>query len=323
MVRGEFSGFGPATDAVLGAMARSLLTRLRIKRHAAWLYTPMALAAARATDPQLLVYDCMDELSGFLGAPPGLIERERSLLAEADVVFTGGPSLYRAKRIHNPHVFCFPSSVDVAHFARARDLLADHPEQRSLARPRLGFFGVIDERLDRELLAALTTGNWQIAMVGPVLKIARESLPRADNLHYFGRRPYRELPDFLAGWDVCLLPFAMNDATRFISPTKTLEYMAARKPIATTPIRDVVDVYSDLVYVGDGPDGFMTACAAALRESESDRVRRITGMRMAVERTSWDATATAMEIELERAVWRCRPRQRAIAAVSFAGNGIR
>ncbi|RYZ63661.1 MAG: glycosyltransferase family 1 protein, partial [Proteobacteria bacterium] len=213
-----------------------------------WLYTPMALPLAQKLNPRALVYDCMDELSAFLNAPRQLLQRESALLRAADLVFTGGPSLYEAKRNRHPDVHCFPSSVDVAHFERAAGPVDEAPEQAALPHPRLGFYGVIDERLDLSLIDAIATAHrdWQIVLVGPVVKIDPASLPQGPNLHYYGQQSYERLPDFLAGWDVCLLPFALNDATRFISPTKTLEYMAAGKPVVSTPIRDVAEPYSHL-----------------------------------------------------------------------------
>jgi UDP-galactopyranose mutase len=188
------------------------------------MYTPLALPLIGVLEPELLIYDCMDELSAFDFAPPQLVERERQLLGQADVVFTGGPSLYQAKHGRHPNVHLFPSSVDAEHFRKALAGLPEPADQVPLPHPRLGYFGVIDERLDRPLLAHLAASHpeWHIIMVGPVVKIDPALLPRASNLHYLGQRPYETLPAYLAGWDVCLLPFARNAATVFISPTKTL-----------------------------------------------------------------------------------------------------
>jgi glycosyltransferase involved in cell wall biosynthesis len=262
----------------------------------AWLYTPMALPLVQALRPRLLVYDCMDELSAFLHAPRELLEQERALLEQADIVFTGGPSLYRAKRDRHPRVYCFPSSVDAAHFRQARDGLAEAPEQAGLPHPRLGFYGVIDERLDLELVAALADAHpeWSLVLVGPVVKIDPATLPRRPNIHYLGQRRYEDLPLFLAGWDVCLLPFARNEATRFISPTKTLEYMAAERPIVSTPITDVAEPYGEIVYLGATPQEFIAACERALASDASERRERAGRMRAVLAGTSWDQTAKTM-----------------------------
>jgi UDP-galactopyranose mutase len=221
-------GFNDSQFPELSRLAAQLFEEEHIDDYVVWFYTPMALPLLEGLKPQAIVYDCMDELSAFLNAPPELLEREAHLLKLADVVFTGGPSLYRAKKDRHPNVLCFPSSVDAKHFAAA-DGLAEAGDQASLPHPRFGFFGVIDERMDLALLKELAGAHpeWQIAMVGPVVKIDPASLPRNPNIHYFGQRSYRELPLYLKGWDACLLPFARNDSTRFISPTKTLEYMAA------------------------------------------------------------------------------------------------
>ena len=263
----------------------------------------MALPLLDPLAPAVVVYDCMDELSLFRGAPPELVTREAELLARADIVFTGGPSLYRAKRDRHPNIHCFPSSVDGAHFGRARSRrprgvrLAEPTDQASLPHPRLGFYGVLDERLDLDLIAALAKAHpeWQIVLVGPVVKIDPAVLPRHPNVHYLGQRSYGELPAYLGGWDLCLLPFALNEATRFISPTKTLEYMAAERPIVSTPITDVAEPYADIVRLADGPADFVAACEAALEESGQEWTRRVGRMREVLARTSWDATAAAME----------------------------
>lgn len=262
-----------------------------------WLYTPMALPLAGKLNPRALIYDCMDELSAFLNAPRQLLQRERALLNAADLVFTGGPSLYEAKRDRHPSVHCFPSSVDAQHFGRAAGSVAvEHPLQATLPHPRLGFYGVLDERLDLGLIDAVARARpeWQIVLVGPVVKIDPATLPRRANIHYFGQQPYESLPDFLAGWDVCLLPFALNAATRYISPTKTLEYMAAARPIVSTPIRDVVAPYSTIVGIAANPEEFLAACEHALSLSppalEDLRLR----MSRTVAGTSWDRTAERM-----------------------------
>jgi UDP-galactopyranose mutase len=297
----------------------------RIHRYILWFYTPMALPLAEGLEPQAVVYDCMDELSAFLHAPPQLLEREAHLLKMADVVFTGGPSLYRAKKDRHPNVFCFPSSVDARHFGAAGDsATADHPDQAALPHPRLGFFGVIDERADLPLLESLASAHpeWHISMVGPVVKIEESALPRNPNIHYYGQRDYRDLPAFLKGWDVCLLPFARNQSTRYISPTKTLEYMAAEKMIVSTPITDVAEPYGDIVYLGATPAEFIAACERALGASRAQRAVRIVKMRDVLSRTSWDSTVEAMEAEIAKAIDR-RPAQedgRAAAVPSKIGG---
>lgn len=273
----------------------------------AWLYTPMALPLARGLEPDAVVYDCMDELSMFLGAPPELLSHEAELLRYADVMFTGGPSLFRAKQSRHPNVHCFPSSVDAGHF-RLVDAggrrVSEAEDQAELPHPRLGFYGVIDERLDLEILNRIAEAHpdWQIVLVGPVVKIDPEGLPRRPNIHYLGQRSYDELPRYLAGWDVCLLPFARNDATRFISPTKTLEYMAAELPIVSTPITDVAQPYGDIVYLGGTSDEFLAACEAALASSPSERAARAEQMRKVLAGTSWDVTVAAMDRLLDQAM---------------------
>lgn len=234
-----------------------------------WYYTPMMLPFSEHIDAECVIYDCMDELANFLNAPPALIPLEQRLLDQADIVFTGGYSLYEAKRGRHPNIHPFPSSVDVEHFAAARSSVAEPSDQAALPGPKLGFYGVIDERMNLALIAALADARpqWSIVMVGPVVKIDEASLPQRANLHFLGAKSYVELPAYLSGWDVALLPFAINESTRFISPTKTPEYLAAGRPVVSTPITDVVRHDGEMAAVGiaDTSEAFVAACDHALR----------------------------------------------------------
>lgn len=275
-------------------LLNSLVREQDIRQPILWLYTPMSLPIAADVEPSLVVYDCMDELSAFRGAPPLLRDRERELFARADLVFTGGQSLYEAKRAHHPSVYAFPSSVDAAHFAKARGQTSEPDDQRGVPRPRLGFFGVIDERLDMDLVARVAKERpaFQLVMLGPVVKIDPATLPRRPNIHWLGQRPYQDLPAYLRGWDVAIMPFALNEATRFISPTKTLEYLAAGKPVVSTAIRDVVTPYGDkrAVHIADAST-FAAAVEAALAGPREEHVAIADEM---VSATSWDRTWRSM-----------------------------
>ena len=260
-----------------------------------WYYTPMAIGFTRHLQPSATVYDCMDELSAFRGAPLLMRQREAELLARADLVFTGGQSLYEAKKHQHPAVYAFPSSVDVAHFAQARTLQLDPADQAAIPAPRLGFYGVIDERMDIELLDGLAAlrPDWQIVMVGPVIKIDEADLPRRPNIHYLGSKQYAELPAYLAGWDVALMPFARNESTKYISPTKTPEYLAAGKPVVSTSIRDVVRPYAEqgLVRIADTAEETLAAVEAALAEDAVARLERTDAF---LKQMSWDRTWSRM-----------------------------
>jgi UDP-galactopyranose mutase len=268
-----------------------------------WYYTPLAQQWTRAIEPLAVVYDCMDELSGFAGAPPLLPILETKLLMLADLVFTGGRSLYEAKRNLARSVHLFPSSVDAEHFRVARQPIEDPADQRHIPRPRIGFAGVIDERMDRRLLADLAAlrPDWSFVLVGPVMKIEDSVLPRGDNLHYLGQRPYEQLPAYLSGWDAGILPFALNDATRFISPTKVPEYLAAGLPVVSTPIRDVVRPYEQLrlARIGGSAAEFAAAIDEALRE---DRGTRLAAADKFLARTSWDRTWREMSALVDEVV---------------------
>ncbi|WP_292968797.1 FAD-dependent oxidoreductase [Pantoea sp. UBA4549] len=265
-----------------------------------WFYTPMALPLLSAFNSRGIIYDCMDELSAFDQAPRQLQQRESALLSRADLVFTGGRSLYEAKKDRHPRVHCFPSSVDAGHFAQALDRSNGHPLQQFLPKPRLGYYGVIDERMDLPLVTALADAHpdWQIIMVGPVVKIDPAMLPQRKNLHWFGQQPYAALPQFLAGWDVCLMPFALNASTRYISPTKVLEYMAAQLPIVSTAIADVARHYADIVTIADSPEAFIQGCEHALRLTTERRHMQDEAMAAIVAATSWDNTVAQMQQHL-------------------------
>jgi UDP-galactopyranose mutase len=263
-----------------------------------WYYNPLPLGFIDALQPAAVVYDVMDELKNFAVAPPELIEREERLLGRADVVFTGGASIHRSKQPHNRNTHLFPSGVEVGHFLAARDPSTREPEDIvHLSRPRIGYYGVLDERLDLELIASVARLRpaWQWLFIGPVLKIDQDSLPQAPNLRYLGKREYGELPAYLKGFDVAMMPFALNEATRYISPTKTLEYMAGGKPIVSTPVPDVVELYGEGVRIASTAEGFVAECEAALSESPDAAARRQAVYKLLLAAHEWDEIASRME----------------------------
>lgn len=276
--------------STIDTLVHDLLLERNITHYIVWLYSPMAFPVAEKLRPVARVFDCMDELSGFRFAPNELLERDRAAMTWADLVLTGGVSIYNSRRQMHPNIYCFPSSVDAEHFRGALKPSTYEPAiQATLPRPRLGFFGVIDERMDLELLRYLANSRpqWQFVMIGPIVKIEEAELPRFNNLHYFGQQDYKLLPAYLKGWDVALMPFAINAATRFISPTKLLEYMAAERPIVSTPIPDVIQ-YKSCVLLADNHESFLSACEAALRANPVERAEWLERMRAIVSTTSWD-----------------------------------
>ncbi|WP_122584571.1 glycosyltransferase family 1 protein [Pseudomonas viridiflava] len=266
-----------------------------------WYFTPMSLAFTDHLWPQAIIYDCMDELSAFKGAPPELIDMEQDLLERADVVFTGGHSLWEAKKERHSNVHSMPSSVDIEHFATARRGLSDPPDQQDIPRPRLGFFGVIDERFDIELIRQVASArpHWQIVLIGPVVKIDPGSLPQSSNIHYLGGKSYDDLPAYLSSWDVALMPFAINESTRFISPTKTPEYLAGGCPVVSTPITDVVSTYGDSGVVTIAADAaqFCDAIERALGRGKSSEFYELADAVLADK--SWDKTCAAMKEQIQ------------------------
>jgi UDP-galactopyranose mutase len=282
-----------------------LLAMYECPRPVLWYYTPMALPFTQHVTARAVVYDCMDELSLFQGAPPTLRDRETALLAGADVVFTGGHSLYEYKKAHSQHrnIHPFPSSVDISHFSRARDAQADPADQADIPRPRVGFFGVIDERMDLPLIDELAElrPDLQLVMIGPTVKIDPASRPARPNIHWLGTRSYNELPSYLSGWDVAMLPFARNDATRFISPTKTPEYLAAGCPVVSTAIRDVVRPYGieGLAEIANTAPEFSDAIDRLLA---ADRLTRLAQADSFLSEMSWDHTFAQMWSHVSQAI---------------------
>lgn len=261
-----------------------------------WYYTPMALDFTRKHIPELIIYDCMDELSAFKFAPESLKNLEKELLSKADVVFTGGQSLYEAKKNQHSNIYPFPSSIDKKHFEKARvinEYPADAIQSRNL---KLGFYGVIDERFDIDLIKGIADAraDWEISLIGPVVKIDQATLPKNDNIHYLGSKSYQELPQYLANWDIALIPFLLNESTRFISPTKTPEYLAAGVPVVSTPIRDVINPYgkNKLVAIASNAEEFVHSIESQLLKIEKESwLLKVDNF---LAQNSWDKTCVRM-----------------------------
>jgi UDP-galactopyranose mutase len=288
-------GFGPEVNAEIAELVSPLVAP--DEELIIWYYTPMALGAEPTTcRPALTVYDAMDDLAAFAGAPPALRRHEARLLSQVDLVFAGGPSLYRRHRDGHRAVHCVPSGVEPAHFAPAANGLTRRAELACLPRPILGFYGVIDERLDLALLADIADlrPEWTIALIGPVAKIDASTIPLRPNIRRFGKQNYRDLPAFLAGFDVALLPFARNAATHVISPTKTLEYLAGGKPVVSTPITDVVELYGEMVEIASTAEEFASAVEAVLCRPDDEVVQWGARAARLVATNNWDIIAAAM-----------------------------
>jgi glycosyltransferase involved in cell wall biosynthesis len=268
-----------------------------------WFYDPMAFPAfAGEMNEALTVYDCMDELSKFRAAPPEIRSREAQLLELADVVFTGGRKLYESKRLANRNCHFHGCGVDIAHFGKAREPDTRVPSDlAAMRKPVLGYFGVVDERMDYELAAKLADAqpDWNIAIVGPVLKVEASALPQRANLHWLGRRDYADLPGYCKGFDVCLMPFALNESTEFINPTKALEYMAAGRQIVSSAVPDVVSNFSSVVKIAADHDDFIQLCRDAILNPDNGAIER--GLRMASE-NSWESIVAQLENHIEDAL---------------------
>ena len=314
---------GMSHEAIVRAqkdMLDDLLAALPPLPLALWYYTPMALEFSRHIEADVCVYDNMDELSAFRGAPAPLLALERELFERADVVFTGGESLYEAKQGRHHNVHCFPSSIDVTHFSKARARSRQKAAGKNERAPQLGFFGVIDERMDPDLVAAIADlrPEWQINMIGPVVKIDPASLPQRPNLHWLGPRSYQDLPQELAGWDVGIMPFALNEATRFISPTKTPEFLAAGLPVVCTPIRDVIRPYGQLglVEIAETAEDFVQKIELVLGRQRELWLAEVDAH---LAQNSWDLTWERMNEQMGEA---SNPARQGYAFAAKAGANV-
>ena len=276
--------------AALGHLLDMFMASRKINTYITWYYTPLSFAFSAHLKPALLVYDCMDELSSFKFAAPELKNWEQKLFANADIVFTGGMHLYEAKKKFHSNIYGVPSGIDVKHFIQARKFTKDTIDQAYIPHPRIGFYGVIDERFNVELLRSVAElrPDWHFVIIGPTAKIDPVSLPTNRNIHFLGMRDYNALPEYLAGWDVAMMPFELNDATKYISPTKTPEFLAAGKPVVSTSIHDVVHPYGDkkLVSIADTPDEFVAAIGQYLStERSTDWLHEVDDL---LKTMSWD-----------------------------------
>lgn len=285
------------------AQIKGLFKQFGISSPIQWYYTPMAIDYTRDFPAALVIYDCMDELAAFKGASPKMRGFEDELFNRADLVFTGGESLFQSKRKRHPHVYCFPSSIDYAHFYQARECVQDPVDQAAIPHPRLGYYGVIDERMDQELLeqAAARRPEWHLILVGPVVKVEEKDLPHRTNIHYLGMKDYEELPAYLSGWDVALLPFQVNLSTRFLSPTKIPEYLAGGKAVVASPIHDVIHPYQDqgLVSIASNVNDFICQVEQVINRHDQSRQVWLNKVDEFIQNNSWDQTWKRMESVIE------------------------
>jgi UDP-galactopyranose mutase len=288
---------GADLHSVQRDLLNAFLEKFEIRNYDCWYYSPLALQFTSHLEPQLTIYDCMDELSAFRFAPKELRQMETLLLNRADIVFTGGKSLFEARQHLHPNIHCFPSSIDKEHFARAREIAEEPADQLQIPHPRMGFYGVIDERFNMDLLVQLAKKHpeWHFVILGPTAKIDPANLPASENIHFPGGRPYQQLPDYLAGWDVAIMPFALNESTKYISPTKTPEYLAGGKPVVSTSIKDVVYPYGEnkLVYIADTVQEWSEALDNALQKK--DDKQWLESVDRFLENNSWDNTFNDMK----------------------------
>ena len=307
------------SKAEINEQMKELITVFFVNRETSdfifWYYTPMALEFSSHIVPGLTVYDCMDELSAFKFAPEELKQLEKMLFNHADVVFTGGYSLYESKKMQHYNIHPFPSSIDKNHFGKARQTDMEPTDQSGISGPKIGFYGVIDERFDSQLIQGIADARpeWNIILIGPVVKIDPATLPKNKNVHYLGSRSYEELPKYLSGWDVALVPFLLNESTRFISPTKTPEYLSGGKPVVSTSIKDVVTPYAknNLVRIGIDSEDFVEAIDEIL--AANDKTEWLNSVDKFLNNNSWDITCESMK---QTMITTMKSRNRVVASIN-------
>lgn len=306
IIKLHLKGIPNEADAVKRqkTLLAGLFLKHKINEYILWYYTPMAMAMTEGLRPVITVFDCMDELSAFKFAPPSIKQMEKELLNKADVVFCGGQSLYNAKKHQHTNIHAFPSSIDKKHFNAARHIKQDPTDQAKIPYPRFGFYGVIDERFDIDLIKKVADKkpDWHFILVGPVVKIDPEILPRNSNIHYLGSKKYNELPAYLSGWDISLVSFALNESTQYISPTKTPEYLAGGKPVISTPIKDVVESYgkNGLVHIVNNAEDFIMTAKKEL--AAKDKRLWLQQVDKFLANCSWDSTVNEMRELLYEAI---------------------
>jgi glycosyltransferase involved in cell wall biosynthesis len=291
------AGLNPQeVNALMTDLLDQFLQTKNLDDFAFWYYSPMPLSFSEKHLPKITIYDCMDELSAFKNAPKELTLLEKKLMGKADLVFTGGHSLYEAKQKQHSNIYPFPSSIEKEHFLEARTNKTQPADQKDISGIKLGFYGVIDERFDIDLIKGIADArpDWQIILIGPVVKIDPATLPKNPNIHYMGQKSYQELPGYLSGWDIALIPFAINESTKFISPTKTPEYLSAGIPVVSTPIKDVIRPYGNLnlVSIGVTAEDFVEAIDQEL--SKTDRTKWLAKTDAFLANISWDKTVDDM-----------------------------
>lgn len=291
-------------DDAQALLLRQIIGNTDLAEFMFWYYTPMALKFTEHLKPGCIVYDCMDELSAFKFAPKEIVDLEKTLLARADIVFTGGYSLFEAKKKQHNNIHPFPSAIEKEHFQRARKNITEPEDQLEISGPKIGFYGVIDERFDIDLIRELADArkDWQFVLIGPIVKIDQASLPQHENIHYLGQKSYSALPGYLSGWDVAMIPFLLNEATQYISPTKTPEYLAAGVPVVSSAIQDVINPYglAEMVHICNNTAGFLRAIESELHKGcHKAWLQQVDNFLKGV---SWDVTHEAMHAKIRNTI---------------------
>jgi glycosyltransferase involved in cell wall biosynthesis len=240
-----------------------------------WSFTPDVSYLLDALTPRKVIYYCVDDFASFTGYDRRRVQSDEvDLCKRADLVVTTSRALQEAKKSLNSNTIFVPHGVDYEHFAKALCPCAEPVDLSAIPRPRVGFFGLIRDWLDLDLVRQVAAKRpaWQFVFIGGHDWSVDLSLYRMPNIHFIGGRPYGDLPAYCAHMDVGLIPFKLNELTMSVNPIKLREYLAAGLPVAATPLPEV-QAYSELVRIGAGPTDFTAAIEAALQTPPEARRR--------------------------------------------------
>jgi glycosyltransferase involved in cell wall biosynthesis len=273
---------------LLTASVRHFARRAGLERPILWTFLPTTVTLVGRLGESRVIYHCVDEYAAFAGVPREAFRRmEHDLVRRADLVITSADSLCQERRRLNPSTFFVSHGVDVAHFSRTLDPeMAPAPEVRGLPGPVVGFFGLLAEWVDLEMIREMARRrpDWSFVLVGKAT-VDTAALRAMPNVRLLGQKPYASLPAYCRAFDVGLIPFKRDELTEKANPLKLREYLAAGLPVVSSDLPEVRK-YKDLVHLANGADGFIAAVERALRErSETAARARVDAMK----HESWEA----------------------------------
>jgi glycosyltransferase involved in cell wall biosynthesis len=276
-------------QALIVATLRWLMWRERIRRPIAWFMVPHLSSVVGRLGERLSVYYCIDDYSALPDVNEEAVRAmDEELTRKADLVFVASDTLLDQKSALNPNTHVSPHGVDYDHFACAQDDRLPVPaDAAGMARPVVGFFGLIERWIDLDLVDFLAERRptWTFLMIGRVA-VPDEELPRRPNIHFLGKRPYAELPAYGRAFDAAIIPYRLTRQVLHANPIKLREYLAMGKPIVSVSTPEI-DKYADVVRIADSREEFLAGLDELLARAPTEAEVRERMGRVAPE--SWDA----------------------------------